>query len=93
MNQRDRIEREIAIDALVSRVGELVHQPGWWVGDGDHWRHRRWRDGGTLRRVVESGFAKLIAARGLDASVVDGNVKGWAMQLDVARATTERVTA
>ena len=51
------------------------------------------RDGGTLLRVVESGFANLIAARGLSASIVDGNVKGWTMQLEVARATAEQVTA
>lgn len=50
------------------------------------------RDGGTLLRVVESGFANLIAARGLGASIVDGNVKGWTMQLKVTRATVEQFT-
>ena len=142
-------EREIAIDAPVARVWDLISQPGWWVGDGDRSRQRRWRDGdlevvddpghgrfpirieaveapryaayrwafafpgevpdegnstrvefwlserdgGTRLRVVESGFANLMAARGLGGSIVDGNVAGWAMQLEVARTTAERVAA
>jgi uncharacterized protein YndB with AHSA1/START domain len=31
----DRIEREIAIDAPIDRVWQLVSEPGWWIGDGD----------------------------------------------------------
>ena len=149
MSTRDMIEREIAIDAPLARVWELVCEPGWWVGDGDRSAQRRWRegdlevvedpkygrypiqvealdpprhaayrwafafpgeapdaanstrvefwlserDGGTLLRVVESGFDTLIAARGIDASVVDGNVEGWTMQLGVAKSVTERVRA
>lgn len=45
MDNPDRIEREITIDAPLERVWELVVEPGWWVGDGDVSGQRRWRDG------------------------------------------------
>jgi uncharacterized protein YndB with AHSA1/START domain len=45
MTTTDRIEREIAIDAPVERVWQLVSEPGWWVGDGDRSGQRRHREG------------------------------------------------
>ncbi len=31
----DRIEREIFVEAPITRVWTLVTRPGWWIGDGD----------------------------------------------------------
>lgn len=130
----DDIEREIAINAPVERVWELVSQGGWWIGDGDRGAQTRGREGddidvvedpryGTFRirtekaephsylsyrwlddgnerattlvefwlseadgvttlRVVESGFSS--------AEHREGNIKGWGMQLAVAKAECER---
>ena len=130
----DDIEREIAINAPVERVWELVSQGGWWIGDGDRGAQARSREGddidvvedpryGTFRirtekaephsylsyrwlddgnerattlvefwlseadgvttlRVVESGFSS--------AEHREGNIKGWGMQLAVAKAECER---
>ncbi|HTI27865.1 MAG TPA: SRPBCC domain-containing protein [Kutzneria sp.] len=130
----DDIEREIAINAPVERVWELVSQGGWWIGDGDRGAQTRSREGddidvvedpryGTFRirtekaephsylsyrwlddgnerattlvefwlseadgvttlRVVESGF--------VSAEHREGNIKGWGMQLAVAKAECER---
>ena len=130
----DDIEREIAINAPVERVWELVSQGGWWIGDGDRGAQTRSREGddidvvedpryGTFRirtekaephsylsyrwlddgnerattlvefwlseadgvttlRVVESGF--------VSAEHWEGNIKGWGMQLAVAKAECER---
>jgi uncharacterized protein YndB with AHSA1/START domain len=130
----DDIEREIAINAPVERVWELVSQGGWWIGDGERGAQTRSREGddidvvedpryGTFRirtekaephsylsyrwlddgnerattlvefwlseadgvttlRVVESGF--------VSAEHREGNIKGWGMQLAVAKAECER---
>jgi uncharacterized protein YndB with AHSA1/START domain len=45
------------------------------------------RDGGTLLRVVESGFARLA-----DRSERDGNAKGWEQQLEPVKRRAERVS-
>jgi uncharacterized protein YndB with AHSA1/START domain len=64
--------------------------PGEDPGDGnstliDFWLSER--DGGTLLRVVESGFAGVA-----DASERDGNAKGWEEQLDILKRRAERVS-
>src|SRR5699024_8713656 len=41
----DRIEREIAINAPVERVWQLVSEPGWWINSGQITEHRIERDG------------------------------------------------
>ena len=59
-----------------------------WLDDGDErattlvefWLSEA--DGVTTLKVVESGF--------VSAGHRDGNIKGWAMQLDVAKAECER---
>jgi uncharacterized protein YndB with AHSA1/START domain len=51
------------------------------------------RDGGTLLRVVESGFASLAMPAERRREQFEGNVKGWEMQLGVAKGVTERVRA
>jgi len=149
MDSSDRIEREIAIDAPVSRVWSLVNDPGWWVGDGDrsHQLRRqerdleivddprygqfpikvesvepqryvsyRWasgfpgqdpvegnstlvefwlsdQDGRTLLRVVESGFASLAISPDEQADALNGNIKGWAQQLEIAQRWAEHAAA
>jgi uncharacterized protein YndB with AHSA1/START domain len=47
------------------------------------------RDGGTVVRIVESGFAKLPNAE----EAIKGNTEGWKFQMDVLKANAERVTA
>jgi uncharacterized protein YndB with AHSA1/START domain len=42
---QDKIEREIAINASIERVWDLVSEPGWWIGDGDRSGQRRERQG------------------------------------------------
>ena len=44
-DSRDRIERDIEIDADADRVWELIAEPGWWVNDGQIVQHRIERDG------------------------------------------------
>ena len=51
-----------------------------WVGE---------RDGGTVVRVVESGFATLPNAE----DAVKGNTEGWIFQMNVLKTDAERVTA
>lgn len=52
------------------------------------------RDGGSLLRVVESGFAALpFPDDDARQSVVDGNIAGWEFQLGVVKALAEGVTA
>ena len=47
-------------------------------------------DGGTLLRVVESGFAALDVSPERRASSIEGNTKGWEFQLDVAKRDSEQ---
>jgi uncharacterized protein YndB with AHSA1/START domain len=47
-------------------------------------------DGGTLLRVVESGFATLNVSPEQRASSIEGNTKGWEFQLDVAKRDAEQ---
>jgi uncharacterized protein YndB with AHSA1/START domain len=47
------------------------------------------RDGGTLLRVVESGFASLEIPDAKRAQAVNGNVKGWHQQLGILRRDAE----
>jgi uncharacterized protein YndB with AHSA1/START domain len=51
------------------------------------------QDGGTLLRVVESGFAAMPLTAAERAEAVEGNTQGWEFQLGVARRDTERVGA
>jgi uncharacterized protein YndB with AHSA1/START domain len=46
-------------------------------------------DGGTLLRVVESGFASLTMTDADREMSVEGNTAGWEFQLAVAKRTTE----
>jgi uncharacterized protein YndB with AHSA1/START domain len=48
------------------------------------------RDGGTLLRVVESGFGALADGR---EAAVEGNIRGWELQLGFAKRDAERITA
>ncbi len=49
--------------------------------------------GGTLLRVVESGFASLYPSAERRAAAVEDNVEGWEMQLGFAKRDVERVWA
>jgi uncharacterized protein YndB with AHSA1/START domain len=51
------------------------------------------QDGGTLLRVVESGFASLDVPAEARATQLEGNTEGWEFQLAVAKRDTERVGA
>ena len=143
----DRIEREVAIDASIERVWQLVSEPGWWIGDGDpsnrvvtregdvvvvdcppygrfpvvsvaidppYYASYRGgddpsqtpaegtstlvefyltqRDGGTLLRVVESGFSCLHPSAEARAAAVEDNTRGWVMQLGFAKRDAERAS-
>jgi uncharacterized protein YndB with AHSA1/START domain len=50
------------------------------------------QDGGTLLRVVESGFTLAVPVD-QRAEAVEGNIKGWEVQLDHAKLVTERAFA
>jgi len=47
--------------------------------------------GGTLLRVIESGFASLAVPAERRAAMVEGNIEGWEQQLGVAKRDAERV--
>ena len=47
------------------------------------------RDGGTLLRVVETGFAALYPNAERRAAVYEGNIEGWEMQLAFAKRDAE----
>ena len=47
------------------------------------------RDGGTVLRVVETGFASLPVSEEARIRHVEGNIEGWTMQLDIARKHAE----
>jgi pentapeptide MXKDX repeat protein len=49
--------------------------------------------GGTLVRVVESGFASLAVPAERRAAMVEGNTAGWELQLGVAKRDAEHVRA
>ena len=49
--------------------------------------------GGTLLRVVESGFTSLYPSADARATAVEDNVGGWEMQLDVAKRVAEQMQA
>jgi uncharacterized protein YndB with AHSA1/START domain len=51
------------------------------------------QDGGTLLRVVESGFAALYPSAERRAAAVEDNIGGWEMQLGVAARDAERARA
>ena len=51
------------------------------------------RDGGTLLRVVESGFASLAMTAEARAAAVEDNIEGWRMQLGFAKRDAERIRA
>ena len=130
----DDIEREIAINAPVERVWELVSQGGWWIGDGERGAQTRSREGddidvvedpryGTFRirtekaephsylsyRWLDDGnerattlvefwlseadgvtTLRVVASGFVSAEHREGNIKGWGMQLAVAKAECER---
>ena len=47
------------------------------------------RHGGTLLRVVESGFAAMYPSAERRASALEGNIEGWEMQLAFAKRDAE----
>jgi uncharacterized protein YndB with AHSA1/START domain len=47
-------------------------------------------NGGTLLRVVESGFSHLAVSEQERSKFLKGNVHGWEMQLDVLRKRAEQ---
>ncbi|MGH3315751.1 MAG: SRPBCC family protein [Nocardioidaceae bacterium] len=49
--------------------------------------------GGTLLRVVESGFEVLYPSTERRATAVEGNVEGWRIQLGLAKQDAERDAA
>ncbi|MGH3569931.1 MAG: SRPBCC family protein [Pseudonocardia sp.] len=51
------------------------------------------KDGGTLLRVVESGFASLYSSAERRAAAVEDNIEGWEMQLGFAKRDAERAPA
>jgi uncharacterized protein YndB with AHSA1/START domain len=51
------------------------------------------KDGGTLLRVVESGFASLDVPAERRAKQVEDNTGGWEFQLGVAKRDSERAPA
>ncbi|MDN3351509.1 SRPBCC domain-containing protein [Actinomadura sp. DC4] len=51
------------------------------------------RDGGTVVRVAESGFAALALTDEERESAFEGNTGGWAGQCDLLRTRAERVVA
>jgi uncharacterized protein YndB with AHSA1/START domain len=55
----------------------------------------REHEGGTLVRVVESGFDALRAAAAKRDQTIDqaGNVKGWGIELDFLKADAERIAS
>jgi uncharacterized protein YndB with AHSA1/START domain len=68
--------------------------PGEDPGEGNSTMVEFWlseRDGGTLLRVVESGFASLAAEDEARERSVKGNTEGWAQQLGFIKASAERV--
>ena len=48
------------------------------------------RGGGTLLRIVETGFAALYPNAERRAAAYDGNIEGWEMQLAFAKRDAER---
>lgn len=48
------------------------------------------KDGGTLLRVVESGFSHLVGPEQERRKFFDGNVHGWEMQMEVLRKRAEQ---
>jgi hypothetical protein len=48
------------------------------------------QEGGTLLRVIESGFASMYPSAERRAAAVEDNVGGWEMQLGVAKRDAER---
>jgi hypothetical protein len=51
------------------------------------------RPGGTLLRVVESGFEVLYPSAERRAAAFEDNVEGWRMQLGLAKQDAERDAA
>jgi uncharacterized protein YndB with AHSA1/START domain len=49
--------------------------------------------GGTLLRVVESGFAAMPGTDEERAKAVEGNTSGWEQQLGIAKRDVERISA
>lgn len=48
------------------------------------------KDGGTLLRVVESGFASVYSSPERRAAAVEDNIGGWEAQLGFAKRDSER---
>jgi len=51
------------------------------------------QDGGTLLRVLESGFATLPVPTERRAAAIEENTEGWEQQLGYAKRDAERVSA
>lgn len=48
------------------------------------------KEGGTLLKVVESGFSKLSVSEREQRHFIQGNVKGWVQQLEVLQKRAEQ---
>ncbi|CAN5399097.1 hypothetical protein BH11ACT8_BH11ACT8_04470 [soil metagenome] len=146
MDELDRIDRSIDIDATAEKVWALVSRPGWWINSRtivDNPRTRRvggvdvvqdpvhgtfpiaterldppsyaafrWltttdegdrpgtlveffvtdRPGGVTLRVVESGFSSLDEERDAWLKMREGNVEGWAIELEAFRVHHDPTT-
>lgn len=51
------------------------------------------KEGGTLLRVVESGFASMYLSAERRAAAIEDNIEGWEMQLGFAKRDVERACA
>ncbi|MFD0416688.1 hypothetical protein [Streptomyces sp. NPDC127108] len=51
------------------------------------------RDGATLLRVAESGFASLDVSADLQSQHLEGNTEGWAHEFGLLKARAERAAA
>lgn len=149
VDELDRIDRSIDIDASAEKVWGLVSRPGWWINsrtivsnqtlvhsggvatvvDAVHgtfpirverlepptYAAFRWLtqvddvedarpgtlveffitdrpEGGVVLRVVESGFSALADDRQTWLTMREGNVEGWAIELEAARAHHDPTT-
>lgn len=148
MEELDRIERQVSINAPAQRVWDLVSEPGWYINDGAIVDHRidydgevavvtdprhgtfrfrtvtldppnyaafRWINsdasaesglpdhastlvefwieeragGGVILKVAESGFASLGKTAEWRRQQVEGNTKGWELELGLAAAVLD----
>jgi hypothetical protein len=63
LDDLDRIERSVDIDADAARVWSLVSVPGWWINDGDVTDNEVHDEGGGVFRVVHGEYGAFRVAR------------------------------